>query len=193
MVTYLKEIFAKISLLANVNGSEQTEISILAHGTKVSNIAMELIHGLTETNTKEITLMISVKVKENSYGLMVINMKVSGKTAFNTAKAKKLGLTAISTPVIGKNLKSTVMAKKLGQMVTNISANTRMISGMEKEYGQAQLVTCLLVCMKMKKDMALVNSIGLTVINSKEHGTKENVIVKESMSGKMVSSMRVNS
>ena len=47
--------------------------------------------------------------------------------------------------------------------------------------------------MKMKKDMALVNFIGPTVITLKEHGTKEHVIVKEFTSGKMVSSMRVNS
>ena len=52
--------------------------------------------------------MRSVKARENLYGLMVIDMMASGKTALNTAKAKKLGLMVTSTSVIGESLKSTV-------------------------------------------------------------------------------------
>ena len=104
VVIFMRVNSSTIWLKGLVFTSMPMEASMLAIGTKISNMASEKKSGMTSHSTKGFIKMPRKRDKESTAGLMVTDMSVSGLTICSTAKDYSCGMTIDYSLEIGKTI-----------------------------------------------------------------------------------------
>lgn len=125
---------SKIKDRVRVNNATKTVLFIQAGGTTMSQTDLENKSTKTETSTTETLQTARLTVKENIYGLMSLNMQVSGIRINKMDRARRPGLMGLITRVAMCKVRRPARGSLSFRMAQNIQAILRIINWMVMEF-----------------------------------------------------------
>lgn len=142
-------------------------------------------------DTKEngqLTMIIDME-EEFKFGMMVLSIKVSGKTTKQTERADSFTLMGMFMKAIGLMIKHMVMEFILTLTEPNMLVIGKKTNRTDMELRHGQMVQSTQVLMSMERSMVKENSFGQMAQDMKENLTIITSTESESMSGPTEDSM----
>lgn len=142
-------------------------------------------------DTKEngqLTMIIDME-EEFKFGMMVLSIKVSGKTTKQTERADSFTLMGMFMKAIGLMIKHMVMEFILTLTEPNMLVIGKKTNRTDMELRHGQMVQSTQVLMSMERSMVKENSFGQMAQDMKENLTIITFTESESMNGPTEDSM----